>query len=281
MSRAGRLVATSIWFAVPLTLAFLAGCVPVKPSSAPQVNVAEEERTANNPAALTRIGQAALSSNDDQTAATFLGRAHDLDPADPDAALGLADAETRENRVDDAVDVLRDTAARTDGASRARVELVLGRLLAASRRPAEAVAAFRQGLAAEPSSPRLLTGLGIALDLERDFAGADAAYGRALLIAPDDVAARNDFALSRALRGDTRSALTMLEQLRNEASDADRFTVDGNVAIVRAMTGDLSGAEDAASVAGDAGRNAVFYRALDRAAGGANVPSAAVAPSSP
>ncbi len=265
--------AATIPGAALLGAALLGGCVPVNPSASPRVDMAAEQRASDNPQALDRIGAAALQGNDATTATEFYRRALSLDPSDASAALGLADGQTRQGHLTDAIVTLDAAARHAEGDDRVRIDLVLGRLLVLDHRPDEAEAAFRQGLEIAPGSTKLLTGLGVALDLQRNFEGAEGTYRRALLAAPDDVAARNDLALSLAIRGDDRQALETLESLRARNADAAEIrTVDGNIAIVDAMRGQLDDAHRASTQAAGsdraAARNDPFYAVLAAQAGG-------------
>ncbi|MGI4795632.1 MAG: tetratricopeptide repeat protein [Janthinobacterium lividum] len=252
--------------ALPLLL-FVSGCV----SPPPRVDVAAEERTAHDPHALMHIADAAEASGDYGTAATFYRRTASLYPADPAPFLGFARSLAEQNHTGEAVAVLEDALPHMNGADTNRLRGVLSRLLIASHRPTEAVLVLRAALAQTPNMPGLLIGLGVALDASRDFTAAQASYRKALAIEPQSIAARNDLALSRALDGDSKDALEALQALRNRVVEdgghaADLATIDGNLALVHAMRGELRQAGEAGSgateTAGDLAGNMRFYSAL-------------------
>lgn len=247
--------------------ALLGGCV----SPPARVNQAAETRAASDPAAMLRIADAAASSGDEATAASFYARAAALQPGNADVALGYARALVAQGRVAEAAASLQAALPRTSRDGTRRLSVALGRLLILSHRPTEAVAAFRQALAEAPDSPALLIGLGVALDASRDHAAAQDAYRRALAIEPTSIAASNDLALSTALGGDTGAALASLRAVRNRVAEtggqaSDLATVDGNLALVYAMRGNLRRAGEAgvgaAPDARDLAGNMQFYSEL-------------------
>ena len=220
---------------------------------------------------MLRIADAAAASGDEATAASFYGRAAALQPGNVDIALGYARALASQGRIADAVAALQAAMPQTSGNGTRRLSIALGRLLILSNRPTEAVAAFQQALADAPNTPALLIGLGVALDASRDHAAAQAAYRHALAIEPTSIAARNDLALSTALQGNTGAALVSLRRVRNRVAEAggqasDLATIDGNLALVYAMRGNLRRAGEvgvgAAPDARDLAGNMQFYSEL-------------------
>ena len=253
--------------ALLLLSSFLAGCV----SAPPRVNQAAELRAANDPGSLTRIGDAASSSGDQATAISFYRRAVELQPGDADATTRYARALAEQSRTTEAIEALRTSIPHADAAGSGRLSAMLGKLLIMTHRPSEAVSVFREALARTPDMANLLIGLGVALDASRDFTAAQEAYRRAIVLEPTSIAARNDLALSTALQGDTGAAVTALTSLRDEVAraggkPADLAMIDGNLALVFAMHGDMGQAGTAGgratSDAGDLAGNMRFYSAL-------------------
>ena len=251
----------------------LGGCVPVNRYPSVTVDRDAERRAAESPTSLDKVGIAALRSNDMATASSFFARALDLAPGDESAALGGAQAAAMSGNGDKAVSILRNAAPHANGESRSSLYAALGKLLVLNHRPAEAETTFRDGLRSAPHSVRLLTGLGVALAGQRRFAEAERSFRDALDQSPNDLPARNDLALSIALAGDPDAALRALRALRSEvdgtgADKASIETIDGNIALVRAMTGDVVGAGTAdvraAGDDADPARNTAFYSALAR-----------------
>lgn len=252
---------------VLLPLASLCGCV----SPGARVDTDRQATVARDPAALTRIGDAAAASGDEATASTFYGRAAALAPDDTAASLGASASLVRQGQTDRAIDLLRQSIARRTARGDDTLSAALGRLLVMDRRPAEAVAVFRQALARTPDRVPLLVGLGVALEATRDVPGAQQSYGRALVLDPGNVAARNDLCLSQALAGRATEAEKTLRTLRARllqqgGSDTVLATIDGNLALVSAMQGRMDEAArygaGAAPDPGDLAANMRFYRAL-------------------
>lgn len=269
----------------------LAGCgrtlsLPVVPAHL-GVDETQEKRVATDPAALARIAEASARSGDRTAAAAFYGRAAALAPNRPDYAIGQARALSEEGQVGVAIGVLQD--ARRNNPDSEVVAGTLGKLLVVSHRPADAVEVFRQTLARRPRSPLLLVGLGVALDAEGLGSAAQAAYRQALAIDPGSIAAANDLALSMALDGQLDAAVADLRSLRARVaaeggSEASLATIDGNLALVYGMRGDMTDAAQSASRAAspaELGGNLRFYSALGPAAGAAGGAGAAAGADAP
>ena len=247
--------------------ALLAGCV----SPPERVDAAAETEAAKDPAAMSRIGNAAAASGDDATAAAFYGRAAQLQPDDADTTMLYARSLVGAGRSDEAIAALRSALSHAGASDRSRLSAALGKLLILTHQPAEAVSVFRDALGQGPVSPGLLIGLGVALDASRDAPAAQEAYRRALAAEPYSVAAGNNLALSIALQGDPSQALADLTVLRSRVAgsggrSSDLATIDGNLALVYAMLGNLrqagkAGAGAAQSIP-DLASNMRFYSAL-------------------
>ncbi len=247
--------------------ALLGGCV----SPPERIDQTAEQRAVNDPASLLRIGDAAASSGDMATATSFYRRATELQPDNADAALAYARGLTSDGHTTEAMTALRTALARTNDDSAVRIAAALGKLLVLAHRPSEAVAAFRQALTIRPATPGLLVGLGVALDASRDFQAAQTAYRQAIALEPESIAARNNLALSTALQGDTMQALASLRSLRNHVAESggqasDLATIDGNLALVYAMRGNMRQAGEAAAGAArntrELAENMKFYSEL-------------------
>lgn len=256
-----------VWPALLLPPLLLAGCV----APPARVNQAAEMRAANDPASLTRIGDAAAASGDEATAISFYRRATELQPGDADAAIDYARTLAAQGKNAEAIEALQASLPHADATGAARLSTMLGKLLILAHRPAEAVSAFRMGLARTPNVASLLISLGVALDATRDFPAAQDAYRRAIAIEPRSIAARNDLGLSIALQGDTAQAVAALTSLRDQVARTDGKTsdlamIDGNLALVYAMQGNIDQAgtigAGATSNAGDLAGNMLFYSAL-------------------
>lgn len=251
-----------------LSLLFVtSGCV----SPPPRVDVAAEERTANDPRAMKHIADAAAASGDLASAGNFYRRAAALAPTDPGPTLSYASNLAAQDHPAEATAVIQDALPHMNDGDAGTLRAALGRLLVVTHRPTEAVAVLRTALARTPGVAPLWITLGVALDASRDFPAAQEAYGKALAIEPGSAAARNDLALSMALGGDTSGALSTLKSLRNRLVEqggraSDLATVDGNLAVVHALRGELRQAAEAGAGAttnpAQLADNMRFYSAL-------------------
>ena len=215
-----------------------------------------EQRVANDPAAMTRIARAAEVAGDPASAEAFYQRAADLRPADGVVSISLARSLVEQGRNDAALDVLRNEHVRLPG--NILVAATLGRLLVAVRRPRDALAAFEDGLHDDPQSVSLLIGRGVALDALGQHPAAQASYRVALAIAPQDVAARNNLALSLVLSGHADQAVEILRALRRASDPADAATVNGNLA----LAADAQARLDAASTVAPPTASDMLFPAL-------------------
>ena len=219
-----------------------AGCVSSIPPSA--VDPSKEAKVTKDPGAMSRIGDAAATRGDRDTALTFYRRAADLRPNDVDAQLTYSRALAAEGDINEATEVLRLAYSKLSG--NVSLDAAFAKLLMSSHRPKEAVLVFEDGLRDHPRDAVLLIGLGVGLDSTARHTEAQAAYQRALTVEPDSIAARNDLGLSLALAGRYDVAIETLRPLRAELIASDRSedaaAVDGNLALAYGLMGDLSAA---------------------------------------
>jgi transcriptional activator of cad operon len=116
-----------------------------------------------------------------------------------------------------------------------------------------AVALARQATEADPGHARAWRALGLALSMQRDFQGAEAAYNRALVIQPDSWGALINLSDISTITGNEARALDYLERAYDAMSQ--RYSEDAVlvrpwqsqvgllVAERRREAGDLAGAE--------------------------------------
>ncbi len=246
----------------------LCGCV----GPPNRIDTASEQRAANNPAALTRIADAAAQAGDVQAADAFYKRAVALDPANVDSQIKYAQVLTAQGHTEDAINQL--TLARVASPENPRLAATLGKLLVLAHRAGPATSVFRGALNTHPNDLSLLVGLGVALDASQSPAAAQDVYRRVLAIEPHSTAARNDLALSLALSGHSAEALEQFRRLRAEMSEAGASqsalaTVSGNLALTYGLQGDMRSATQAAATSltpADLADNMRFYSALAPAA---------------
>ena len=152
-------------------------------------------------AAFTAVSQA-LSGEDDAILSLLYARAAlALDPARPEAALLAAERLEALGRLDLAAEAL----ALVDGSDPLALDADLIRAALARRddRDAEAVAILDALATAHPDLPAVRARLGDALRAEERFADAEAAYGRAIALYPEDAPSLwwVHFARARARQG--------------------------------------------------------------------------------
>jgi len=133
----------------------------------------------------------------------------EADPNDPDCLLGLAQARLRQGERGDAEDALHRLLAVVPGHGEAESHLAW---LASTLGDEGAVARLEE-IAARPGAGFAeLMNLGAALFDRGDFAGAEAAFGRALALAPKSRAALFEVGRLRLHRGDAEGAWPLLAE---------------------------------------------------------------------
>ncbi len=197
-------------------------------------------QVASDPAAILRIATAAERAGDPASAAAFYRRAADLQPDSDTAAIGVARSLVELDRTDEAIDRLRGVHLRRPDDT--LIAATLGRLLVVAHRPQDALAAFADGLHADPRSASLLIGQGVALDATGQHGAAQDSYRAALSLTPDSIPAKNNLALSLAITGHAEEAVALLRALQSTTDTADRATVDGNLALAYGLQGDAANA---------------------------------------
>jgi Flp pilus assembly protein TadD len=152
-------------------------------------------------AALTRLAQAAESSGTALNAANIYRRIAERQPRAAQPKIDLGRALMRNGDLDGAEAAFREALAiapsNVDG------QVGLAQVVLTRQQHAEALAAFSAILERHPQNVKALNGAGIALDAIGRHQEAQEHYNRALAVAPEDRAARNNLALSKTL-GTTR-----------------------------------------------------------------------------
>jgi Flp pilus assembly protein TadD len=179
----------------------LAACTPQHPpqlvSTTPQpaeLNIADAAIAGGDPSMALSVSQSVLKNN----------------PGDVDALVHEGDAYYALNRCP-ASEAAYQLALAHDPSS-AEAETGLGRCLIKTD-PAAAEQALDQAVKDDPGNAAALNDLGIARDLQGNFAGAIDPYRRALLAEPGMTAAEVNLGLSLALSGDGPQALQYLGPL--------------------------------------------------------------------
>jgi len=188
---------------------------------------------------LLRMADDAAAAGDAATAANLYGRVVALDPEDRVATRRLGAALLRLGRWQDAIDAFRRVLAADPGEPEA--SRGLARALLELGRPDAALAALEDGLARAPDDPRLLNAKGVALDQLGRHEEAQAIYRAGLARWPENPSLRNNLGLSLALAGRFGEAIGELEPLARGPQDSPRAR--HNLAAVYALKGDLRTAE--------------------------------------
>lgn len=186
--------------------------------------------TAAVAAAAQRSGQVVM-------AAKLYRDATRANPTDATAWTGLGEALASGGRAGEALAAFEragELGPATPGLARltGRAQLGVGQIAAAET-------SFRRATTTAPADARGWVGLGVALDLQRRHADAQAAYAAALRIDPLDRAARNNLALSIALDGRSAAAVLALAPWAVAADSPPRLRA--NLALLRAAAGGEQG----------------------------------------
>lgn len=214
----------------------------------------------DNPALREQLGLLELRTGDVASAEKELALVIERAPDRPQALLGLGEALLRQRKFSE---VLQQIAPgkRGDDAE-AQVLAIRGAALAGLKRPDEAVAALRQGVALK-STVRGQIALARGLVLANDMAGAEQAADAALALAPEQPEAMLLKADLRLSQGDRAAAAAMLDRLVNLNDKLPEAHL--RRAVVRIELNDLAGAEadlDAVAAIVPKAPIAIYYRAL-------------------
>lgn len=181
----------------------LAACTPQQSGPQPQADASATPDTLN-------VADAAIAGGDPSMALSVSQSVLQTDSNNVDALIHEGDAYYALQRCTDAV-AAYTLALKADPKSSA-AETGLGRCLLKTD-PKAAEAALTLAVQDNPGNAAALDDLGIARDLQGNFAGAVAPYQQALLAQPGSVAAEVNLGLSLALSGNGPEALQYLGPL--------------------------------------------------------------------
>lgn len=214
------------WLALT-AIVLLGGCAsqqgPGQANNAAQdpnvLNVADAAIAGGDPAMALKVSQSVLAA----------------DPHNLDALYHEAAAYYAVQRCEDAVAAYKVALGLDPHSSQA--ETGIGRCLL-KRDAVQAEQAFAAAVADDPSNAAAQNDLGIARDLNGNFAGATGPYQQALLLAPGNTATEVNLGLSLALSGDANDALQYLGPLANGAGATAKIREDYATALLAAGRGD-------------------------------------------
>ena len=193
---------------------------------------------------LTKAGNNAAKRGDLATAAALYNQAHASNPSETTALKALATTFYRLESYHESAEAWRSVIAAAPDDPDAFTGLGLAQLSLA--RIDDARDAFVKSLTLRPQDARTLMADGVALDLSGRHAEAQARYQAALAMKPDDIAIRNNLALSYAFAGNLDRAITLLREVADNAKAGPRNRA--NLALVLILDNKLDAAESVLSV---------------------------------
>jgi len=202
----------------------LTGCTP--PGPKPPASAAN-----NGAGGVLNVADAAIADNDPAMALQVSQSVLANDPNNLQALYHEAAAYYAVGRCEDAVAAYRVALGINPKSSEA--ETGIGRCLI-KRNAIEAEQAFDAAVQDDPGNAAALNDLGIARDLQGNYAGATKPYELALLINPGVTATEVNLGLSLALSGDAQDALEYLGPLATSSAATPRIREDYAAALVAA-----------------------------------------------
>jgi Flp pilus assembly protein TadD len=222
MARRRSIARTSTLFVLSLGLA---GCQQqTGPAPAPALPDAGS-------AGVLNVADAAIAGNDPQMALKVSQSVLASDPTNLQALYHEADAYYAVGRCQDAIAAYKVALGLNPKSSPA--ETGIGRCLL-KRDAAAAEQAFAAAVQDDPGNAVALDDLGIARDLQGNYAGATQPYEQALLITPGSVPTEVNLGFSLALSGDSADALQYLGPLATGTDATPKIREDYAAALVAA-----------------------------------------------
>jgi len=192
--------------------------------------------------ALAEAAESAENNYDYKLATMHYGRLVELNPGDVSSVLGFARNLRYSGRPKEAVLLLKKVLASSLTHVSLRIQLAKAQIASGLLVEAEHnIDYLRKEV---PGDWEVHALQGVLLDHAGKFRAAQAAYGEALSISPDNISVLNNMSLSLAQEGKLTSAIRLLEDLvRSEYSNPQ---VRQNLALFYALRGDLQSAEELA-----------------------------------
>ncbi|MFC3713052.1 SPOR domain-containing protein [Sphingoaurantiacus capsulatus] len=225
--------------------------------------LAQPARTGNeDPARLVALGERMERSGELTGAMVFYERAINIDPAYP-LALRAAGNNAMTRGVPAEAARFYSTWANTEPRNPEAL-ISLASTLIAQQKPDEALALLARAEDLNGNKGRISAQRGIALDLQGNTAGAQAAYAAALDLNPADAVTTQRMALSLALGGQNGAAVTLMQRFGPEPEAAE---VRRTLALIHALGGRQGDAGEAAAALfpiAEAQKMRNFYAQLPR-----------------
>jgi Flp pilus assembly protein TadD len=211
---------TSLALALSLT-----GCLS---SQTPQL---AQARSSDNSVGVLNVADAAIAGNNPQMALQVSQSVLTNDPHNIQALYHEAAAYYVMNRCEDAIAAYQQALKLNPTSSEA--ETGIGRCLL-QRNAAAAELTFAKALQDDPRNAAAENDLGVARDLQGNYAGAIGPYQQALLLAPGVISTEVNLGLSLALSGNGRDALRYLGPLATSPEATPKIREDYAAALVAA-----------------------------------------------
>jgi Flp pilus assembly protein TadD len=209
-----------------LCLAFaLTGCL-----SSHTAPLAQASSSGSDPGVLN-VADAAIAGNDPQMALQVSQSVLANNPNNVQALYHEAASYYAMNRCEDAIAAYR-LALKSDPTS-SEAETGIGRCLL-QRDAAAAALTFERAVQDDPRNAAAQNDLGIALDLQGNYAGAIGPYKQSLLLAPGVISTEVNLGLSLALAGDGQDALQYLGPLATSPEATPKIREDYAMALLAA-----------------------------------------------
>ncbi len=204
----GRRAAT-LWAALGAVI--LAGGCASQPSQGPNTQTGLPTHVDGGARQVLRFCETLHDNGELATAAAVCERAHRLDPSLPEPLLELASILGEMGETDLSIAAYR--AVLKTAPENSMAHYGLGRIYLDQAQHDLALAAFQAALRGNDRDPRLYLALGVAQGLLGEHARAQETYRDGLHIAPNDIALRNNLALSLVQTGDYDKGVRILEAL--------------------------------------------------------------------
>lgn len=181
-----------------------------------------------------RLARASHANGDLASAINLYRGATAIKPTDQTVLIELGDTLVDAGSMDDAIEVYQ----KVDQKSAVWLSALLGleRAYLTLAEPEKALQYADQANALAPQDHRVMIGRGVALDMVGRHTEAQQSYRALLAVAPHDVAARNDLALSLALSRQFGEAIDIMTPMARSSTATPR--IRQNLALIYGLAGD-------------------------------------------
>lgn len=187
-----------------------------------------------------RLARASRTNGDLASAINLYRSVVAIKPADPAVVTELGDTLVEAGSLDDAIEIYQQV----PQSSAARLAALLGleQAYLTLAQPVKAMQYVDEASAVAPGDRRVIIGRGVALDLLDRHSEAQESYRAVLAVAPHDIAARNDLALSLALTRQFADAIDLLTPMARSSTATPR--IRQNLALIYGLAGNTQQAAE-------------------------------------